>query len=64
MASGSSKSLCGNQIYNILVEYKSQISSDLETKAGFDSSDSGSSHVDDIALGEVIANEIDIEGEN
>jgi hypothetical protein len=47
-----------------LEEYKSQICSDSETEAEFDSSDSGSSHVDDIAEGEVIASEIDIEGEN
>jgi hypothetical protein len=64
MASGSSKSLRGDQIYNILEEYESQISSDSESEAEFDTSDSGSSHVDDTALGEVIASEIDIEGEN
>jgi hypothetical protein len=57
------KSLCGDQIYNILEEYESQISSDSETEAEFDSSDSGSGHVDDNALGEVTVSETDIEGE-
>jgi hypothetical protein len=64
MASGSSKSLHGNQIYNILEEYESQISSDSETDAKFYSSNSGSSHIDDNALSEVTVDEMDIEGEN
>jgi hypothetical protein len=64
MDSGSSKILHGDQIYNILEEYKSQIRSNSETEAEFDSSDSGLSHVDDIALGEVTVSEIDIEREN
>jgi hypothetical protein len=54
MASGGSKSLCGEEIRNILVEYEGQISSDSEIDGEFDTSDSGSSHVDDIALGEAI----------
>jgi hypothetical protein len=33
-------------------------------EAKFDSSDSGLSYVDDIALDEMIMSEIDIEGEN
>jgi hypothetical protein len=64
MTLGSSKSLRGDQKYNILEEYQSQISSDLETEAKFDSSDSGLSHVDDNAFSEVVASKTDIEGEN
>jgi hypothetical protein len=64
MAWDSSKSLHGNQIYNILEKYKSQISNDSENEAKFDSSDSGLSHADDIALGEVTTSEIDIEEKN
>jgi hypothetical protein len=64
MALGSSKSLRGDQIYNSLEDYLSQTSSNSETEAEFDSSDSGSSHVNDTALGEVTAGEIDIKGEN
>jgi hypothetical protein len=47
-----------------LEEYESRSSRDAETEAEFDRSDSGSSHVDDISLGKVIASEIDIEREN
>jgi hypothetical protein len=63
MTLGRSISLHGDQIYNLLEEYQSQISSDSETEAKFDSSDSGWSHVDDIAFSGV-ASKIDIEGEN
>jgi hypothetical protein len=49
--------LCSSEICNILVEYEGQIISDSEIE--FDNSDSGSSHVDDIALGEVIPGETD-----
>jgi hypothetical protein len=61
---GGSKSLCGKEIRNILVEYEGQISSDFEIEGEFDSIDSGSSHADDIALGEATANETDIEVED
>jgi hypothetical protein len=63
MASGGSKSLRGEEIRNILVEYEGQISSDSEIDGEFDTSDNGSSHVDDIALGEATVSEIDIEAE-
>jgi hypothetical protein len=63
MASGGSKSLCGEEIRNILVEYEGQIRSDSKIDGEFDTSDSGSSHIDDIALGEAIVSEIDIEAE-
>jgi hypothetical protein len=63
MALGGSKSLRGKEIGNILVEYEGQISSDSEIDGEFDTSDSGSSHVDDSAPGEVIVSEIDIEAE-
>jgi hypothetical protein len=49
MAAGGCKSLRGEEIRNILVEYEGQISSDSEVDGEFDTSDSGSSHVDDIA---------------
>jgi hypothetical protein len=63
MPSGSSKSLRGNEIYNIL-EYEGQISSDSKTEAKLYSSNSGSSHIDDTALGEVTVSEIDIKVKN
>jgi hypothetical protein len=59
MASGPCKRLRGEEIHNILVEYEGQISSDSEIDGEFDTSDSGSSHIDDIALGEEIVSERD-----
>jgi hypothetical protein len=56
--------MCGNEICNILEEYGGQISSDLENKAKFYSSDISSSHIVDIALGKDNASEIDTEGRN
>jgi hypothetical protein len=56
--------MCDDKICNILEEYEGEVLSNSESKAELDSRDSGSSHVDDILLGEVTASEIDIEGEN
>jgi hypothetical protein len=47
-----------------LEEYEGQINGDSECEAKFDSSDGGWSHNDDTALGEVVASETNIEGEN
>jgi hypothetical protein len=58
------KSLCGNDIHNILVDYDGQICGGSKIEDEFDTSDSGSSHVDDIALGEVTVSETDIEAED
>jgi hypothetical protein len=60
IAAGSSESLCGNKIGNILVEYEGLVHSDLETEGEFDSSDSRTSHIDDTALGEVMVSKTDI----
>jgi hypothetical protein len=62
MAASGFKSLCGNDIHNILVEYDGQISSDSKIEDEFDTSDSGSRHFDDVALGK--ASESDIEGKD
>jgi hypothetical protein len=64
MAASGFKSLCGDDIHNVLVEYDDQISSDSKIEDEFDTSDSVSSHVDDIALGEAIVSEIDIAAED
>jgi hypothetical protein len=64
MTLGNSKTLRGNEIYNIFEDYEGQISSDSEIEAKFYSIDSGLSHVDVIALGEVTVGEIDIKGED
>jgi hypothetical protein len=63
IAAGGSESFCGNKIRNILVEYEGLVHSDLETEGEFDSSGSGSSHIDDIALGEVMVSKTDIKVE-
>jgi hypothetical protein len=64
MASGSSKHLCGDKICNILEENEGKFSSDSGCEAEFVSSDTGSCHVDDTALGKIIASQIDTKGEN
>jgi hypothetical protein len=51
MAASGFKSVCGDDIHNISVDYDGQISSDSKIEDEFDTGDSGLSHVDDIALG-------------